>query len=272
MPVTTPVQTNFLYRIEAGSNTYPYTKVAENQFAAGEEYVLMKISHSSPTFSGNPQQSELDLEIHKDNPLSSLFAIGPPPYSIKLRIYEYDRVTDTVTPHWRGYVVRPSFNLDGSVVSFRCKTAWHFFERESFSDSLSALSRYSIYDPRSGVDIESLRTGITVEGFNDLRDVIRVTGITQPDFYFRGGLIVAPDRDMRTILEHETLAGDVFLTLSGAFPLYSLDTGFTADIYPGDDLTYETWANKFSSSTNNGELHGGWPFMPNVDPAVKGLL
>lgn len=272
MPVTTPTQTNFLYRVEYGSEVQRFTNVAEDQTHGGEIYKFTILEHTPPRYSGEPQDAEIDLTIHEANAVASLFTFGPPPYPIKVRIYEYDRVADIATPHYRGWIVRPSFDLKGSVRSFRCKTVWHFYERESFTDSLSALSRYSVYDPRSGVDIEQFRVGITVTEFNDLRDVIKVTGITEADGFYRGGLIVAPDRDMRTILEHETIGGDKYLTLSAAFPRFTLDVGFTADIYPGDDLKYDTWANRFGSVTNNGEAWGGWQYMPNIDPAVRGVI
>jgi hypothetical protein len=273
MPVTFPAQTNFLYRISYGSTGVErYTNVAEVQDYDGESYALIPITHTKPKFSAEPQESELTLTIHERNAIADLFTFGPPPFQIILRVFEYDRATETATPYWTGWIIRPSFDLDGSVISFHCKTLWHFFERESFSDSLSILSRYSVYDPRAGVDIESLRVGITVTALNDQRDVLTVTGITEPDDHFKGGLIIAPDRDMRTIIEHVTVSGDKLLTLNAAFPMFSLDTDFTADIYPGDDLTYATWASKFASVTNNGEAHGGWPFMPNVDPATKGVI
>jgi hypothetical protein len=274
MPLTAPVQTNYLYRVEYGSSVELWTNIAENQPHNGEIYQLIAggIEHSSPTFSAEAQDSEIDLFIYENNPLTTLFSLGPPAYPIKLRIYEYDRVADTSTPRYRGWVIRPSFDLKGSTVGFRCKTVWHYYERESFTDSLSALSRYSIYDPRAGVDIEQFRVGITIDSLNDERDTLTVTGITQPNDWFRGGLIVAPDRDMRTILSHTTVSGDKVLQLTSAFPQFTLDTSFTADIYPGDDLTYVTWANKFASVTNSGEAFGGWPYMPNVDPAIKGVI
>jgi hypothetical protein len=272
MPVTAPVQTNYLYRIEFGSNVERWSNVSIDQLLDGETYRAMPVTHSKPRFSGESQSGEIDLTIYESNPLTTLFSLGPPPYRIKLTIYEYDRDTSTGTPRYRGWIIRPSFILDESHVSFRCKTVWHFYERESFTDSLSGLSRYSIFDPRSGVDIESLRTTITVDDFNDLRDVITVTGIVDAPPYYRGGLIIAPDRDMRTIIEHETSGADILLTLSSAFNRFTLDEGFTADVYPGDDLLYETWANKFSTATNNGEMFGGWPYMPNVDPEIRGVI
>lgn len=271
MPVTAPVGTNYLYRIDYASSTEYWTNIAEDQPVGDEIYRYLPVEHTSPRFSGDPQSAEIDLMVYEANPVAELFTLGPPAYRISLRIYEYDRDTEIATPRYRGWIIRPSYRLQESIVGFRCKTVWHFYERESFTDSLSSLSRYSIYDPRSGVDIELFRTPITVTALNDERDVLTVTGIAQADDFFTGGLIIAPDRDMRTILTHETVGSDKLLTLSSAFPRFTIDTGFTADIYPGDDLTYETWANKFASATNNGEKHGGWIHMPNVDPAVRGV-
>lgn len=272
MPVNAPVKTNFLYRFEAGSNTYRFTNIAENQTYNSEEYQFIEIEHTAPTFSGEPQDEEIDVTIIESNAVAELFINGPPAYPIILTILEYDRDTDTADHYHKVWLVRAPFQLDDSVISFHGKGRMHFFEHESFTDSLSALSRYSVYDPRSGVDIESFRVGITVTALNSERDILTVTGITEPDDYFRGGLIIAPDRDMRTILSHVTESGDKKLYLNGAFPQFTLDTGFTADIYPGDDLVYGTWANKFGAVTNNGEAFGGWPFMPNVDPAVRGVI
>lgn len=273
MPVIDPVKTNFLYRVSYGSgNVERWTNVAENQDFNGETYTFKPLIHTRPKFSAEPQEAEVTLTVHeKSNPIADLFTLGPPPYQIILDIWEYDRDADTIDEHYHGWIVRPSFDLRGSIVNFRCKSVWHFFERESFTDSLAALSRYSIYDPRAGVDIEQFRTGITVDDLNDERDVLTVSGITQDDGYFNGGLIVAPDRDARTILQHVTEGGDKKLYISGAFPQFTLDTGFTADIYPGDDLTYDTWATKFASVTNFGEAHGGWPYMPDKDPQTAGV-
>lgn len=274
MPVTAPVKTNYLYRVEYASNTVRWTNQAEPQPLDSEIYDIIAggITHTPPRISPDAQAAELDLRIGENNILTTLFTLGPPPFRIKLLIYEYDPDTEIGTPHYRGWIIRPLLNLDESTASFHCKTAYHFYERESFTDSLSGLSRYSIFDERSGVDIESLRVSVTAENFNDLRDIVTVSGVVEAPPYYRGGVIVAPDRDMRNIVEHETAGADVLLTLSSAFNRFTLDEGFTADIYPGDDLLYETWANKFAAVTNDGEYFGGWNRMPNVDPAVRGVI
>lgn len=266
--VTTPARMNFLYRLEAGSSVYRFTDVAESQTYNDEVYDYIPIQHTAPKFSGEVQDAEIDITVWEANAITDLFVNGPPAYSIKVIIYEYDRVANTATPYYRGWTVRPSFNLGDSIVVFHCKTVWHYFERQSFVDSLAALSRYSVYDPRSGVDIESFRVPVVVTGMNDERDELTVSGITQIDDYFTAGLIIASDRDMRTILKQ---TGGV-LTLNAAFPLFTMATGYSADIYPGDNLAYDTWANKFAAVTNNGEAFGGWPFMPNVDPLVRGVI
>lgn len=272
MAITDPINTNYLYRFDCGGNLQRFSSVAEVQSFDGEDYPYTQISHTPPTFSEDPEDAEVDVSMKATSSIASLWVLGPPAYPVKVDIWEYDRDADTVRPEYRGWIVRPNFELDRSIVSFHCKSVWHFFERESFTDSLSALSRFSIFDARSGVDLNALATGITVTALNDERDVLTVTGITQPDDWFRGGLIVAPDRDMRTILEHKTESGNKNLYLNGGFPRFTLDVGFSADIYPGDDLAFGTWSVKFDAQTNNGANHGGWPFTPNIDPAVRGVI
>lgn len=268
-----PRELNFLYRFEAGSQVYRFTDVSEGQSFNDEDYTdEYQITHSRPRFSAEAQEAEIDVELHESSPLSDLFLDGPPPYEVKVLIYEYDRDADTVSAYYEGWVVRSNFELSKSTLSLHLKTLWHYFERESLSDSLSALSRYNIYDPRSGVDTDSLKETITVTALNDERDVLTITGTTQADDWYKGGMVVAPDLDKRTIIKHVTESGSKKLYLSAAFPRFVVFAGVTADIFPGDDLTYETWANKFASATSNGEKHGGWQHTPNIDPAKRGVI
>lgn len=254
----------FLYKFNAGSATYRYAKVAHEQEFASEVYAPIQITHTAPTFSDDAQDAEIDVTIIETSGLTELL-LTPPPYPIVLTVYE--TIGTETNPYYLGWVVRCQFKLTESVFILHLKTLWHFYERESMTDSLGSLSRFSIYDQRSGVDISALATAITITALNDLRDVLTVSGITQLDQYFRGGFIQAPNRDKRTVLDH---TGNQ-LTLNGGFPRFTLDSGFPASLYPGDDLTYETWANKFSTLTNNGANWGGWQYTPNVDPAVRGV-
>ena len=271
MSVNENTELNFLYRFEAGSAVFTFSDVSLDQPYNGEFYTKIQIANTAPRFTARPEEAEIDVTMNEQAALSDLFINGPPPYRVKLIIYEYDRVAQTVTPYYRGWVVRAPFRLTESLVQLHLKSVWHFFERLSLVDSLSALSRYSVYDPRVSADYSSLRTGITVTALNDHRDILTVTGITQPDDHFRGGFIEATNTDKRTIIAHYTEAGEKKLQLSAAFPEFTLSNGFTADIYPGDDLTYGTWTTRFAVQTNNGQKFGGWTYMPNVDPSVKGV-
>lgn len=266
-----PAELNYLYRIVAGSVTLTFTAVDEIQEFDGE-VVPIQISHDLFTNSGEAEDLETDVELHEGSEIANLFIDGPPPYPVTVEIFEYDRDAETATSIYLGWVTRSNFELDRHVLSLHLKSLWHFFERESLSDSLSALSRYSVYDPRSGVDAESLKETITVTALNDERDALTVTGITQPVEWYKGGRIKAQNNDERTIIKHVIEGANERLYLSAAFPRFTLSAGFTADIYPGDDLTYETWANKFAAQTNNGEKHGGWQHTPNIDPAVRGVI
>lgn len=265
-------ETCWLYEFSAGSATYRFTNLPSGVIFNGEDYSgEWQITHTAPTYSGRAEDAEVDVTAHEELPITELFVNGPPAYQIKLRIYELNLVTDVATPAYRGWVVRAPFKLTESLIQLHCKSAWHYFERQSLNASLGILSRYSIYDQRSGVDWSLLRTGITVDALNDARDVLTVSGITQIDDWFKGGFIVAPDNDKRGILKHVTEGGLKKLYLTAAFPRFTLSTGFTADIYPGDDLAYSTWATKFAAESNNGMNWGGWQFTPDHDPSVRGV-
>jgi len=258
----------FLYKFTAGSATYRYVKVAHEQEFDDESYTPIQITHTAPTYSDEPQDAEIDVTIKESSELAEIL-LTPPPFPIILTIYEL--LGDTIIPYYRGWAVRCQFKLTESVFILHLKTLWHFYERESLTDSLSSLSRYSIYDPRSGVDISALGKAITVTEFNDQRDILTVTGLTELDDHYKGGFVEAPNLDKRTILADLTEGGERHLYLNGGFPRFTLDVGFPATAYPGDDLTYDTWANKFATLTNNGENWGGWQYTPSVDPALRGV-
>jgi hypothetical protein len=273
MPVNETRETAYLYRFTAGSAVYLFCNLPTTITLDDEPYTgEWPITHTAPHFSARAEDAEVDITLHEGSPLTDLFINGPPAYQVKVRVYEYDLVAETATPYYRGWVVRAPLKLTDSLVEFHCKSVWHYFERQSLTDSLSTLSRYSIYDPRAGVDLSTLRVGVTATALNDQRDILTVTGVTEIDEWFTGGVIVSPDNDKRTIIKHVTEAGDKKLYLNAAFPRFTLAAGFTADLYPGDDLTYDTWASKFADQTNHGESWGGWQFTPNVDPAVRGVI
>lgn len=259
----------FLYHITAGSATYRFIHIDRALTHNLESYDPVQITHSVPTWSDEPQDAEIDVRVKDSIDLSEVL-LTPPPYPIIVRIYEW--LGDSATDYYLGWVVRCRYKLTEPLIELHLKTLWHFFERESLTDSLSALSRYSIYDPRAGADISSLTQAVTAGTFNDQRDVLTVTGATQPVPYFRGGFIEAPNLDKRTVVEDELVGLDRQITLSGGFARSTLDTGFPATLYPGDDLLYSTWANKFSAQTNNGESWGGWEFTPTVDPMKRGVI
>lgn len=261
----------FLYKFTAGSHVSRLAKISHARTYADEEYLPANVTHSLPTWSEEPQDAEIDVAIKDSTELAELLLI-PPPYPIILDIYEW--LGSSASAYYRGWVVRCQFRLTEPLAILHLKTVWHFFEREALSDAPGATSRYSIYDPRAGVDISSLKESVTVTEFNDQRDILTITGATSLPPYLTGGYIEAPDTDKRTILDDviEGSPAKRHLYLNGGFSRFTLDVGFPADVYPGDDLLYATWANKFAAFTNHGESWGGWEFTPTVDPAKRGVI
>src|SRR6185503_18526141 len=155
------------------------------------------ISHVAPERTQDISKADVTITVAFDFPVLDLHSPFPSPKETQVTIYKfYDGITEP-TPCFRGKVQRP--NYDGSFARITCKTRLSDLEKVGMSETLSNLCPYFLGDGRCPVNLENFRVGITVTNIDGVN--YTVDGITQIDTWFRGGTIVAPNGDIRFIVE-----------------------------------------------------------------------
>jgi uncharacterized phage protein (TIGR02218 family) len=268
----------YIYKFTDRDRDYLYTGVGHPLEYDGI-YAPIGISHSPPTFSSDPSQARVTVKLRDDLIVAMNYISHPPPSKTELRIWEVletvpsignSLLVTRVEPHWAGQIVRVAWRDGFRVADILCRTAHEIhFSRETNNESLNPLCRFHLGDGRCPVNIEDFKEQATVTNISDdiSEPTVTVSGLSQADSYYAGGMVRTADFDWRTVLQS---VGGV-LTLSRAFPSTSIQDGDTVDVFAGDDLTFETCSVKFGAATNSGEAWGGWKLTPNRDYQKDGI-
>lgn len=268
----------YLYRFTDRSADHYYCNGAHTIVHDGAVYQPVTISHSPPTFSSDPSQARVSVQLRDDIIVAMNYISHPPPSKTELRILE---VIDTdisgnqllataIDAHWTGQIMRIAWRDGFRAVDMQCRTAWEIhLSRETNTQGLDPLCRFHLGDGRCPVNIEDFKEQATVVDISDdiSEPTITVTGLAEIDAYYTGGMIRTADYDWRTVLK--CVSG--VLTLSRAFPSTAIQIGDTVDVFAGDDLTFETCSVKLGAATNSGEAWGGWKLTPNRDYQKDGI-
>lgn len=272
----------YLYRFEDWSAVHTYCNGAHIITYDGADYRPVTISHSVPTFSSDPSQARVGVQLRDDLVVALNYISHPPPSKTELRILE---VLDTdisdnqllataIDAHWTGQIMRIAWRDGFRSVDMQCRTAWEIhLSRETNTQGLDPLCRFHLGDGRCPVNIEDFKEQATVSAISDdiSEPTVTVTGLAEIDAYYTGGMIRTADYDWRTVLKALTSGSNKVLTLSRAFPSTAIQNSDTVDVFAGDDLTFETCSVKFGAATNSGEAWGGWKLTPNRDYQKDGI-
>lgn len=273
----------YIYQFQEGDGLHhAYSGVGHAISFDDEDYDPVSISHTAPTYSSDPSQARVTVRMRDDLTVAMNYISHPPPYATYLTIYEVlateidgNRLIATeVDPHWKGQITRVAWKDSFRAVEITCRTRWDIHaSRETNEESLNPLCRFHNGDGRCPVNIEDFKETAVVEAISgDVSEpTIAVSGLAQPDTYYKAGMIRIGDGDMRTVDLATTDGSNKTLTLSRAFPSTSVQIGDTVEVFAGDDLTFETCSTKFGAATNNGEAWGGWKLTPNRDYQRYGI-
>lgn len=278
----------YLYKFESSDGQqWSYCNVSHPLVYEGVSYAAkgpddrgVTLSHTAPTFSGDPSQAHVQVRMRDSVDVAMNYISHPPPYKTELTIYEVLALSGlTVThiePHWFGQIVRVAWRDSFRVAEMTCRTLWEVHStREALTESLNPLCRFHIGDGRCPVNIEDFKESATVTAISDdiSEPTVTVDELVQAsNTYYKAGMIRISDQDMRTVDMVTNGAGVTrVLTLSRAFPSTSLQVGDTVEVFAGDDLTQETCSVVFGAATDGGAAWGGWKLTPNRDFQKYGI-
>ena len=135
---------------------------------------------------------------------------------------------------------------------------------EGLNDTFQALCNWFLGQHPCPVNLANWRVACSVVSIDTENFTVTVSGAGAfiAD-YFTAGHVVAPNGDMRTVIDDVVSGANHILTLQQNFPSTTLLAGSSVDAYPGCDRSQVTGASKFGSETGSGAGCGTNPIQTN---------
>jgi uncharacterized phage protein (TIGR02218 family) len=243
-----------LYKIVGPDETYYWTNSDIEIEYNGDTYVPEVVSRSEIPQGEEINRQDIRLTLAADNPLAQTFFAYPPESVTSVTIFrgEDDGTNDCFLTFWKGRVA--STSASDWECSVQCESIFTSLRRHGVRARYQRQCRHALYGTSCGVSASSFsltRTTSSVSG-----NTVVVSGIDSfPADHFKGGYI-SYQGITRFIVAH---SGN---TLTLWRPMPELTGGQSVTVYPGCDRSLTTCNTKFANSEN----HGGFPWLPNVNP------
>lgn len=247
-----------VYKIQIGDNTYRYAAYTKNIEFQGEIYIAAPIKRTSFSVDKELQIIQLTL-VAPLSPEIIAYVANTPVEPTNIDIWRV--FADELTSY------RKIFSGALRTVKFKDKVA--SISCEGISGRLrgklprflyQTFCNYSLFDGYCALNSADYKVSavVTVSG----ETLVSATFAEYADNYFRDG-IVKVGTDARLITAHTTD------TITIQFPFDTrLVTGGTVNAWPGCDKAPETCRDKFANILR----FGGFPYIPNHNPVMSGVL
>jgi uncharacterized phage protein (TIGR02218 family) len=258
-----------LYTFYSDSFTTPYTYTSYDEDIEynGNTYLAIPIKRSQPELSQEYEAQSLSIDVHRDNPLAKLWAVGIPPRIVWVKIERYhsdDSASETVV-FWQGRVRGVAWR--NNIATIDCYPLNTAFDKNGLKMWYGAPCQYMLYDTNTckvpAVNFKLSATITQINGYTLTSPQFATLpgGGAAPAGWWIGGFVSTSDGSLRYVIDHSG-GGGTIVTLAVAFDSPSIAVGDTVDIFAGCDRKYTTCKNKFNNLTN----YGGWPFVPAKNP------
>lgn len=268
----------FLFTTKDGSHFHTSGDISVT--FGGDTYSPVPVDSPTLEATGDVNQSNISFTMALSDLDGNQIAIPrlniafPYPSRIGLTIYRYHHVTGTYTPAWTGLVkqITPA----GHEAEIECETLLTAMKRMGLADKFQTLCNFFLYSEFGGrcpvVLANHARPGTVAEP--PTGNALKISGISAfGDNQFAGGFIEAANGDTRDILASEQATG--LITITGAFPSSTVQSGSSVTLYDGcnhtNDTTHGCRAPRFTVETNDGEAYGGFPHGPDKNVFSSGL-
>lgn len=251
----------FLYTWSRGSATYRYAAADQDLVINFQRFQANGvINHGPIEQGGDPVRAGVDVTDKSDSPVAALYRSVPPVDTVMLLIQEV-HLDDlaSVRPVWQGRVTNVRWNTERGESTITHEPTYTSLQRMGLRRAYQTLCPLVTGGKRCGVNLEAFAMDTVAQEIQGLNVTLANVG-GRPDGYFLGGYvtyeIASGVIDRRNIREH---VGSV-ITLQG-FPI-GMVVGTALRVYPGDDHTPKTCAEKFNNILN----YGGFLYFPRKNP------
>ena len=241
-----------LYKITGAPEEYHWTNSDIDVEYNGDTYIPEVVMRSEIAQTEEINRSDLRLTIAPDNELARIFYDYPPEYVITVTVFrkEEDADNSCFLTYWKGRVI--STSSSDWECSVQCESVFTGLRRTGVRARYQRQCRHALYGRGCNVDKSSYATATTCSSVSDR--TVTVSGSLEAGSYLGG---IAECNGISRFIVGQS--GGV-LTLWRPFPF--IEVGDTVTVYPGCDRSLNTCASKF----NNAENHGGFPWLPTVNP------
>lgn len=251
----------FLYTWTRGSAVYRYAACDQDLVINFQRFQADGvINHGPIEQGGDPVRAGIDVVTASDHPVAMLYRSVPPLDTVMLLIQEV-HLDDlaSLRPVWQGRVVNARVRSQDREATLSHEPTYTSLKRMGLRRAYQTLCPLVTGGKHCGVNMEAFVLETTAQEIQGL-DVTLANSAGRPDGYFLGGYvtyeIASGVIDRRNIRQH---VGSV-ISLQG-YPI-GMVVGSALRVFPGDDHTAKTCAEKF----NNIDNYGGFLYFPNKNP------
>lgn len=245
-----------LFEFTQKNKRWFYASCVQDVVFSGQTYTASPIRTSNIKSTPNVFKDGVTLTFPRDNTFANQF-IGYPPEDITtITIWRghYNDAANEYIVYWKGRLV--GVKSTGNEIMVECESIFTSIKQPGLRARFEYSCRHVLYGPGCRANREAFKHIGTVQSISGAVNISVSGASLQPNGYYTGGILVAPDDTSRFITGH---TGDV-VTISRA--LTTLAGAMSVTIYPGCDHIKETCHNKF----NNLDNFGGFPFIPTRNP------
>lgn len=224
-----------------------------------------------PTESPDAGRTGVSIFVSHLNPTIRRHRSFPPPGDTEITIYRQNEISGTPYQIWSGVLVETPIN--GSTGILRCQ---HISELVSGSEGLSET-----FGPTCGFMFtvfpcpvpvaDATDSDLVVESIDTEEFTVEVSGSIRIAGKYKPGVLIAPNNDMRTIIEDLKPANHIF-TLQQNFPSTTLRVGDIVSVIRGCDRLFQTCRDEWGAFTGDGAACGCNNLQANKNPHEIGRI
>lgn len=216
----------------------------------GTIYYPTVITRSALNLTENFEKSEIEFQFARDHSFALDLLQNIPEAPIRVTIYRNS------APYWHGEV--KSCKSTGKTINVVCNNLDSSLTKHGLRARMTLQCRKVLYSADCGVVQNLWRSEYSVTRADS--NEIFISGLTQPEGYFSGGVAILQEQNRRIIVQTTT-------TIKLTHPFTGVLSG-TIELYPGCTLTKDACL-----AFNNLDNGGMFPDIPSKNPfSATGLL